>query len=579
MPIEDVDFLKQNSIKQSYIFLVNSAERDRNAYPTPSEYIVDFTTPFMNVVGLQVLNASIPRTMYNVDVRNNAIRFLIYDERIGTNDLLETHHRYVTKHLRVGDYSIQTLLAELNRVLEMPLNGDEDESLVKIETDTTSNPPNVQSLLQFRCPYPFVFDMDASSIAETLGFDLLVDPAEAETPPLLRRFQPVPVSPEHPNYKLYHSVDLPSDVALGKERTVFDGPRGVVRKVALGSTLVAQQFTVATPGYLTKVFAALTTEDGIVRTDSVARWEIRRDDNGKPGDIIPLTTTPVDIEGIDGFIPVSFIDGGLSDQDDPVAVYLERGLYWVVLTAQPLANVFAFFNDVPSNQRQGDFQIFKNNAWVSQDTANGIHFELSIRVVMQDLYHTLIAPGIYSLIGERYIVMRCKEIEENSYRSLAYAKHCLGLAKFQLGIVGYSETRFDFNGIPLREFHPIGKLSRLSLRFETSTGDLYDFKGINHDITFVVHYFEPMQKRIFERSILNPNYSGNVMKYISDYQMITEYESDDQDHDYDEDDLSEYRRQEARHLPENVRRLDLEALEKMRLYDDAYSEESSEAGA
>ncbi len=70
MPIEDVDYLKQNSQKQSYIFLVNSKDRDKGSYPTPSEYVVDFSQPFTNVIGLNVLDASIPRTMYNIDVYN-----------------------------------------------------------------------------------------------------------------------------------------------------------------------------------------------------------------------------------------------------------------------------------------------------------------------------------------------------------------------------------------------------------------------------------------------------------------------------------------------------------------------------
>ena len=52
MPIEDVDYLKQNSQKQSYIFLVNSKDRNKEAYPTPSEYVVDFSQLFYNVIGL-----------------------------------------------------------------------------------------------------------------------------------------------------------------------------------------------------------------------------------------------------------------------------------------------------------------------------------------------------------------------------------------------------------------------------------------------------------------------------------------------------------------------------------------------
>lgn len=571
MPIEDVDFLRKNSIKQSYIFLVNSAERNRVAYPTPSEYVVEFTTPFQNVVGLQVLHASIPRTMYNVDVRNNKLVFMIYDGEEAIPDLSALQTVYLTP----GDYSIQTLVEELNSKLRVRLPNHSDE--VMITAQTTTNPPNVQSLLRFTCPYPFLFDMQASTVAETLGFDLHVDVLEQTKSVTEQRYRGLPSSLQTPpNHKLYHSVDLDPSVRLGEERLVYDGPRGVIRKIPLQSR-VAQQFTVKASGYLTKVFAALTTAPDSSGPGSEAVWEIYRDVNGSPGgEPIPLLS-PGTNQPITGYIPVSFTDGSLSDQDDPVVARLNVGLYWIVLSAaRATSKTSVYYNDVPSNLQAGLFKVWNGTSWISQDTDNEIHFELCVRVIMQDRYHALTAPGMYSLIGERFIVLRCPEIEENSYRSLAYGKHCLGLAKFQLGVVGYSETRLDFNSIMLREFHPIGKLSKLTLRFETASGELYDFKGINHDLTVAVHYYEPVQKQEFQQSILNPNYSANVLHYISNQY---EQESDDQDYEYDEDDLSEFRAQEARHLPENVRRLDLDALNEFDLSlgeeDDEYTDEDA----
>jgi hypothetical protein len=569
MPIEDVAFLKENSIKQSYIFLVNSADRDRLAYPTPSEYVVEFTTPFQNVVGMQILHASIPRTMYNVDVRNNTIAFRIYD---GAQDVTTLHDSgaYVKRDLTPGDYTIQALLVELQRVLRMPVNNDPNREESAISVSTTTNSPEVQSILRFTCPHAFVFDMRASTIAETLGFDLYVDAAEAQKPLLQRRFDPKPIPSQEskPNYKIFHSVDAPANVALGEERTVFDGPRGVVRRLPLTSP-VAQQFTLEAPGHLTQVFAALTTGDGTVRPGSVARWQVFRDGGNQPqGDALAS-----------GLIPVSFVDGALSDQDAPVAAPLGAGTYWLVLS-RPSPDtgddVFVFFNDVPINLRAGDLRVRAGAEWVLQDTDTGVHFEMSARIVVRDEYHTLVAPGMYSLIGERFVVLRCPEIEENSFRSLAYGRHFLGLAKFQLGVVGYSESRLDFSSIPLREFHPIGKLSRLTLRFVTASGDLYDFKGINHDITIAIHYYEVVQKNAFTRSILNPNYSGNVMQYISQ-RDAPEYDSDELDEEYGRDTFREFRAAEARHLPENVRRLDLEAVRQLRLTEEDVEEaEASE---
>ena len=70
MSIEDINYLKNNSIKQHYTFLIDSADRDRDKYPNPNKYTIDFTVPFKNVIGMEIIDSSIPRTMYNIDYEN-----------------------------------------------------------------------------------------------------------------------------------------------------------------------------------------------------------------------------------------------------------------------------------------------------------------------------------------------------------------------------------------------------------------------------------------------------------------------------------------------------------------------------
>ena len=146
----------------------------------------------------------------------------------------------------------------------------------------------------------------------------------------------------------------------------------------------------------------------------------------------------------------------------------------------------------------------------------------------------------------------CFPVTIDSYRSLAYSKYNLGLAKFRLGVVGYSENRLDFSKVPLREFHPIGKLSRLTLRFETPSGNLYDFKGVNHNITLSIHYLEPIQKVKFKQSILNPNYQGDFIGYRF-REDDQEGDSDDQDEDFSRDVIGDYKKYETQYHPENIR--------------------------
>ena len=134
---------------------------------------------------------------------------------------------------------------------------------------------------------------------------------------------------------------------------------------------------------------------------------------------------------------------------------------------------------------------------------------------------------------------------------MSYTKQSLGIAKFNLGVVGYREERQDYFNVPNREFHPIGRLSRIKLRFETSKGLLYDFKDVNHTLTVRVQYLEPTNKTEFHNSIINTNYNGNFLEYQYTQQQQEE-DSDDQDMDYNRDAFEKYKQNESRNLPFQV---------------------------
>jgi hypothetical protein len=141
--------------------------------------------------------------------------------------------------------------------------------------------------------------------------------------------------------------------------------------------------------------------------------------------------------------------------------------------------------------------------------------------------------------------MRCPEIEEHLYRSLSYSKYSLGLAKFRVDSIGINNEKLSITKIPVREFHPIGKLSRITLRFETNKGLLYDFKGINHNIIFAIFYYEPMQKNIPTNSILNPSYKMNYIDYQYKQEEIegdsSDGDNEDETEDFSRDNIDEYK--------------------------------------
>ena len=575
MPIEDVDYLKQNSQKQSYIFLVNSKDRDKLAYPTPTEYVVDFSQPYTNVIGLNVLDASIPRTMYNIDVYNNSLYYFIHSSNYDLNTLAESS--FAEAKIDPGDYTIQTLIDTLNDQLVMPLNSNVNNCNVNIVVSSVTNPPDIQNKIQFYSAYPFMFDMKRSTIAESLGFDTYIQSSEKNKANLDKDYVPFfftdgvyitsndvinvytslkqgvseetlagtystslinQVKPFVTNNQLYHSVDLPYNEARGTTYTIFEGPRGVIRQVSLTNN-VAQRFYVPYDTRLTRVYVALAADN--LSPSSAVDFDIQTHNSttNRPSGTTILT---------DATVAISYIDGTLSDSEVLSTPLTGGNYYWIIF--KPETNIGIYYNDV----LVGSNTLYKYNGatWDSlDDTINDVYYNLSMNIEVTDDYHRIKAPGIYSLIGEPYLVIRCKEIEENSYRSLAYTKHQLGIAKIKLGVVGYREERIDFASIPNREFHPIGRLSRLTLRFETGSGQPYDFKGVNHNITFGIQYYEPIQKRAFQQSIINTNYNGDFMNYMY-RQEEQEEESDDQDTDYNRDALQQYREAESRNLPWQV---------------------------
>ena len=628
MPIEDVDYLKSHSKKETYVFLVDSFSRDKAIYPTPSSYVVSFTTPFANVVGLEVLDATIPRTQYNIDTNNNVVSFVIHDNTLIGVPIPPSLFTSVV--VPPGDYSIQTIMPILNTTLttqvltkqvtvtqydatgailqtwalrgavvaDITLGGttrtatvsetivghatvhlyvstnispsymlttSDDNGRIVIDVsavassitafitvDTETNPPEITNIMKFQCPYPFMFDMMTSTIAECIGFDMYFQATEAAKSIVSQRYtigQVTATAPIVTHPKLYHSVDiLDPNVALGMTSTLFEGPRGVIYSVPFTSVqYAAQSFQVTSRTYLTQVWAAFTGSGAVA-------WKLFFDLSGMPGTAVKYPNG----DNVAGNINIVSSDGTLSQADTIKPVMLTEGKYWIqFFSASPDAGLL--YNDVVGNtQKLRKYTLEILPQWLDVLLGDAVA-TASVNIITADEYHTVVAPGTYNFIGERYVVLRCPEIEEHSYRSLAYSNYCMGLSMFRLGVVGISDNQINHINIPTREFHPIGKLSKLTLSFETIKGEPYDFKGVNHTLTLGVKYLEPIPNEVFGASIMNPAYNPDVLKYMY-RQEDQEGDSDDHEESYDRDVLANYRAQEARHMPDAVSRLDREAM-------------------
>jgi hypothetical protein len=165
--------------------------------------------------------------------------------------------------------------------------------------------------------------------------------------------------------------------------------------------------------------------------------------------------------------------------------------------------------------------------------------------------HYLDGPGIVSLVGERLLILRCPQIEEQTFSSLANGNVSAGIGVFKLYEATVAHLRFDFTKLARLDFHPIGKLPKLKIRFETTTGKLYDFKSADHHLFISIRFLAPRTSpsvTIPSAESLNPDYDPDILKYI----VSRDRERDESDTDSDDEILND--QAHARRFRENRRK-------------------------
>lgn len=147
--IEDVAYMREHTVQESYMFMVDSRNRDKSAHPEPSEYSVAFNVPFRNVCSFSLLDATIPRTHYSVDSMSNT---LVYG--------LSGDAEKFTATVPPGDYNLIQLLDTLNPMLYGGL-----------EVAPITNPYELSNKVRFsRAAGSFTLYMAESGLRAALGF-------------------------------------------------------------------------------------------------------------------------------------------------------------------------------------------------------------------------------------------------------------------------------------------------------------------------------------------------------------------------------------------------------------------------
>jgi hypothetical protein len=616
--------MKDNCIKQAYTFIIDSSDRDRNIYPNPNNYVIDFSSPFKNVIGMEIIDASIPRAMYTVDVDNNEIYYYagrddntdeIADEII-TNGIQTSNNANLKlsnsgAKIDVDKNSIYTsnLLIEntgyaiLNNSIniyniynnENNIGGNSKGITFNINFNPTITPENIIfSIINFSYNHTYSID-ENNPIYSNIKFDITKTGANnfkliftiGETIINI----PLPFIQGDDKYiNLYWAISdnkwcinyicNPSTSVDGQTYNitntiynVFYTTKYIGKGWTNSNNLRIKHFKIFNT-YMTKedVISELTNNTAYPSNNLPIMYDMQSENNKEVNnkgynvkinynDIFKkITIKPMDynfntfVNSYDELIKNNDIEFKFNETTSPPSLsnlidIISKTPLILDMKRSTLAENLGF--DLYPTENN-DRYIYKNNypnngemnkMFQSRErNENDTYYNNEI-LISQGKY-IITSPGIVYFIGNKYIIMRCPEIEEHLYRSLSYSKYSLGLAKFRVDSIGINSEKLSITKIPVREFHPIGKLSRLTLKFETNKGNLYDFKGINHNIIFAIFYYEPIQKNIAINSILNPSYKMNYIDYQYKQEEIEGDSSDgdnDDTEDFSRDNIDEYK--------------------------------------
>ena len=605
MSIEDINYMKDNSIKQAYTFIIDSSDRDRNVFPNPNNYVINFSTPFKNVIGMEIIDASIPRAMYTVDVDNNELYYYVgrdnadvdADEIITNGMQIENNANLILKNCSIIDEDL-VITDQGYAILDNSIN---IYNIYNNKNNIGGNSIGITFNIRFK-PYfsstassgtyniyNFTYDhtyyVDAN-IINNIRIDILKEDTlytlKFTIGTTIKTINNNDYNFMNGNYiNLYWSVSETTWCIY-----VFNNSNQQIYKNIFNDNLKKILNVFYTKKYIGRSIWG-TTNRLLLKHFKIYNTSMTYTDmENANGSTQSNTTIPVwyemnkvnltvinkgynaKINYKDIFKKITITPGDynfntfISKYDDLIINNEVEFRFNETTTISSLSNLIDIISKAPliiDMKRStlaenlgfdlyptidNDRYIYKNKYMENEMDKM---FQSRERTV-QDKYHNdefpidgnkymITSPGIVYFIGNKYIILRCPEIEEHLYRSLSFSKYSLGLAKFRVDSIGINNEKLSITKIPVREFHPIGKLSRLTLKFETNKGTLYDFKGVNHNIIFAIFYYEPIQKNIPTNSILNPSYKMNYIDYQYKQEEI-EGDSSDGDNEEDTEDFS-----------------------------------------
>lgn len=481
--IDDVDYLLENSEKDSMVIYVDSSLRNKLYYPNANEYTIQFDQPFKNVYGFEVIDGTIPNTMYNIDVYNNDMYLTTVVKSSASLVPINAAALFTQVH------TAATFVGMFNQ---------DEENYIAIGSRANLSPlvdnANLASVSKNHAVF-YKDTIDGSAIVK-------------------RTKQ----TEEEFYFFRYNNKNYAVDRANAQLVSVLEKGEYYIE----AETMLVHYYAVNFVDQLTfrnirSGGAFMAIVNNYRRSLSVGNYDILTITNDLSDIVNPLS---VDIE------PTT------SPPKKEGKMMLSSSHYVVLNAAKGgIIESLGFDTYPPSSENSSNYRSYVIGS-------NYMVYGGVIDPTSTSLRYRIISPGLINLLGERFCILRIKELEDHLYGSYSYMNFTPGIGMFKMaaGQGGITNLRFDYTSLVRKPFHPIGKVDKLTLRFETAKRYLYDFKGVNHQMMFIIKFLVPSKKERFTKSILNPNYDPNIMQYMSKHRSIEYAEDSDDEEEFDEDD-------------------------------------------
>ena len=429
--MEDVSMMKT---QESYLFMVDSRMRDKNAHPTASEYTIEFQTPFRNVCSFGLLDATIPRTHYNIDEGYNTLVYSLDDDE-----------EVFTATVPPGDYNLLQLTDTLNQLL-----------LGSLQIEPYTVPFDLTNKARFvRSRRNYTLYMASSGLRTALGFEATTYRGTAET----------------------------------QTSPAFAGPLPETTTTLLSTTTwLCQSFVAATSGVVSSITVAC---DPPGCTPTLGLSVVLKDA------LQEVVAT--------GTVRPSRSSTAILDAGAGTVVAGER--YILYIHANEVTTAYV----AQATTGETTYQVSANSGLTWTYGTNGYQLCVDVTTTLADPLYRVSSPNLVDLTGEKAVLIRCPEIEQVLFRErFTEQKVHAGLGYVKLGTLGDNEHRNDYViPFPPRTFHPIAKVSRLTIRLETPDGRSYNTRGVDHLMLFMIAYYK-VNYEAHPPSLLNPAYTPDA---------------------------------------------------------------------